>query len=380
MLDLTKLKPLNPSELKPPMNVVVVTPDSGLEELRSFISEKLAKPSAAGLDTETNWCNEFSTRKIRTIQIGDKERQFVIDLLSFAGSPEALSDNQGQYKLHPCFKPVIDILYPLLCDNKVLKVGQNLSFEYIVLYWSFGIRIWHLFSTDLAERVIQAGLISLKRMPEFSMREIFGRRFGVLVDKNEQDSFDLCTPLTEKQILYAALDVRLPLSMRESQIREMTRDQLLSTAQIENDALGAYADMHLNGMRINKETWLKRIDEVLANRLDELKILDEEFIKVVGRKTEQMDFEELKRREDHWRNDFETPSAAEMSKAEAVRATRDPVQKALLKAELEAMKKARAEQKAEAKKHYSELSKEWTKIKNKLPKMEGEAFHQLRIE
>lgn len=374
MLDLTKLKPLNPSELKPPMNITLVTRDSGLSELSSFVAEKLAKPSAAGLDTETNWCNEFSTRKIRTIQIGDKERQFVIDLLSFAGSPEALSDNQGQYKLHPCFKPVIDILYPLLCDNKVLKVGQNLSFEYIVLYWSFGIRIWHLFSTDLAERVIQAGLISLKRMPEFSMREIFGRRFGVLVDKNEQDSFDLCTPLTEKQILYAALDVRLPFSMRESQIREMTRDQLLSTAQIENDALGAYADMHLNGMRINKETWLKRIDEVLANRLDELKILDEEFIKVVGRKTEQMDFEELKRREDHWRNDFETPSAAEMSKAEAVRATRDPVQKALLKAELEAMKKARAEQKAEAKKHYSELSKEWTKIKNKLPKMEGEAF------
>ena len=374
MPDITNLKPLDLSKLSPPMNVTLVTPDSGLPELSSFVAEKLATRGIAGLDTETNWCNEFSTRKVRTLQIGDKNKQFVIDLLTFAGSKEALINNQGHYKTHSCFKPVLDILEPLLCNNIVLKVGQNLSFEYMIFWWNLGLRIWHLYSTDFAERVIKAGAISLKKMTEFSMASIVGRRFGMLVDKTEQDSFDLKTPLTEKQILYAAFDTRMPISMREHQMRELTSDQLLTTAQIENDALGAYTDMHLNGMLINSERWMKRIDAIIARRLDELKVLDQEFIRVVGRKNEQINFEEMARRESRWRNDFETPTAAETAKAEGIRFTRDNAKKSILREELKALKKARAEKKAEASKHYHDLSKEWTKIKNKLPKMEGEAY------
>ena len=374
MPDITNLKPLDLSKLSPPMNITLVTPDSGLPELSSFIAKKLNTRGLVGLDTETNWCNEFSTRKIRTIQIGDKEKQFVIDLLPFAGSSEALSNNQGQYKLHECFKPVLDILTPVICNNVVLKVGQNLSFEYMVFLWSFGVRIWHLYSTDLAERVIQAGAISLKKMSEFSMASIVSRRFGMLVDKAEQDSFDLETPLTEKQILYAAFDTRMPISMREHQMRELTADQLITTAQIENDALGAYADMHLNGLRLNSERWMERINAVMARRLDELKILDEEFIKVQGRKTEQIDFEEMKRREDKWRTGFEIATPEETAKADEIRATRDNAKKAVLREELSVLKKARAAKKAEAHRHYLELSKRWTEVRNKLPKMEGEAY------
>ena len=374
MLDASKLKPLNLSELKPPMNITLVTPDSGLPELSSFVAEKLDTRGIMGLDTETNWCSDFSTRKVRTLQVGDKNKQFVIDLLTFAGSSEALSNNQGNYKSHECFKPVLDILQPALCNNIVLKVGQNLSFEYMVFWWNLGLRIWHLYSTDFAERVLQAGAISLKRMPEFSMASIVARRFGMLVDKMEQDTFDLETPLTEKQIMYAAFDARMPLSMREHQLRELTTSQLMTTAQIENDALGAYTDMHLNGMRIDSEKWLKRIDAIIARRLDELKILDQEFLKVVGKKTEQIDFEEMKRREDVWRNGFETPTADELKKAEEIRFTRDNEKKAALRIELNNLKKERAAKKAEAKKYYSELSKKWTEVKNKLPKMEGEAY------
>jgi DNA polymerase I-like protein with 3'-5' exonuclease and polymerase domains len=374
MIDSALLKPLILSELKPPMNVTLVTPDSGLAELSGFIAEKLATRGILGLDTETNWCNDFFFRKVRTIQVGDKEKQFVIDLLPFAGSSEALSNNQGRYTLHECFKPIFDILSPALCDNKVLKVGQNLAFEYIVLYWGFGQRIWHLYSTDLAERVIQAGAISLKKMSEFSMASIVARRFGMLVDKTEQEGFDLETPLTFKQIEYAAFDTRMPLSMREHQLREMTVDMLLATSQIENDALGSYADMHLNGMLNDGPRWMKRIDAVLERRQGELKILDVEFLKLMGHKTEQIDFVELKKREDNWRNNFETPSAAEMAKAEEIRFTRDNAQKAVLREELKTLKSARAALKQEARKHYSELSKQHTVVKNNLPKCEGEAY------
>jgi DNA polymerase I-like protein with 3'-5' exonuclease and polymerase domains len=370
---MTELKPIVFSELKPPMNVVVVTPESGLKELSSFLAEKLATNGVVGVDTETNWCNDFFFRKVRTIQVGDKSKQFVIDLLAFAGTSENLSETQGYYKLHDSYKPIFDILTPVLCNNRVLKVGQNLAFEYTVLFWSFGQRIWHLYSTDLAERVIQAGRISLQKMAEFSMAAIVARRFGMEVSKEQQDKFDLESPLTPAMIEYAAFDARMPLSMRESQIREMSADRLLSTAQIENDALGSYTDMHLYGMLCDGPRWMKRIDKVFEERIEQLKILDAEFIPKVGRKDEQIDFVEMARREKIWREGFETPTSMEMNKAEEIRYCRDNAQKAVLRAELNALKKLRTEQKAVAKKSYMELQKKHTKFKTAVTKMEGEA-------
>src|ERR1019366_3211421 len=232
------LKTIVFSELKPPMDIPVGTPDSGLPELKAFLDTA----KTIGRDTATNICSDFFFRKVRTIQVGDKSKQFVIDLLAFENN---LSDTQGYYRMQDSYKPVFDILTPVLCDNKVLKVGQSLSFEYTVFYWNFGQRIWHLYSTDLAERAIQAGRISLKKMAEFSMASIVARRFGMQVSKEQQDKFDLGSPLTPEMIEYAAFDTRMPLSMREHQIREMSANRLISTAQIENDALGSYADMHL---------------------------------------------------------------------------------------------------------------------------------------
>ena len=41
--------------------------------------------------------------------------------------------------------------------------------------------------------------------------------------------------------------------MRQAQVNIMTAAQLLATAQIENDAIGTFTDMHLNG-----NVWLQR--------------------------------------------------------------------------------------------------------------------------
>src|ERR1019366_3016449 len=181
------------------------------------------------------------------------------------------------------------------------------------------------------------------------------------------------SPLTPEMIAYAAFDARMPLSMRESQIREMSADRLLSTAQIENDALGSYTDMHLFGMLCDGPRWMKRINKVFEERIEKLKILDETFIPKVGRKDEQIDFVEMARREKIWREVFETPTSMEMNKAEEIRYCRDNAQKAVLRAELNALKKLRTETKAVAKKSYMELQKKHTKFKTAVLKMEGEA-------
>jgi ribonuclease D len=93
----------------------------------------------------------------------------------------------------------------------------------------------------------------------------------------------LKTPLTQSQINYAALDIRMPLALRLMQLQILVPQQLLTTATIEFDALGSYTDMHLTGQNLDDARWQKRIDAVKARRIEEVKTLDEVFIPIVGK-------------------------------------------------------------------------------------------------
>lgn len=369
---------LKPSDLSPPMNVTLVTDGSGLEKLARYAQRVLAAPTKMhGLDTETNMAVDFWFRRVRTIQIGDKDEQFVIDLLPFAGSDDKLENSQAHYGKNNVglYEPIFKILDPLLLSGEVLKVGQNLPFEYEVFNWNFGRRIWHLYSTDLAERVIQAGgSISLKQYKKFSMLALVERYFNKTIDKSQQKSFDLSSPLTEEQIYYAALDIRMPLALRAMQMRVLMADRLYTTATIENDAIGSYVDMHLVGQNIDDERWVKRIEKVNAQRVEDLKVLDQEFIPVVGHKDTAIDYEELKRLESIWRNDFEVATQDEIDKSAAIRAEPDKDKKNKLRADLENLKKKRKADKQIAHQNFSELSKQRTAKLKIIPKCEGEAF------
>ena len=372
-----QLKPLDLSALQPPLNTTVITDEAGLAKLQDYFVRKEAKGDfVIGLDTETDMCDDFWFRRVRLIQVGDRDEQFLIDLLAFAGSKERLVATQGHYGANSAsvYDKIFEVLEPVVCSNKFLKVGQNLGFEYTVFWWNFGKRIWHLFSTDMAERVIQAGTIPLKRMAEFSMAAIAARHFKLLIDKTEQTTFDLESPLTPKQINYAAFDVRFPHAMRQAQINIMTADQLLTTAQIENDAIGAYTDMHLNGQNLDDDRWKARIQHVLERRAEELKILDAGFIPYVGKKEGQIDEAEITRLYNIWKNDFEIATPKEEELAAARRLEKDKTKKVELTALLKAEEQKRREGKAAARAAYSELSKRRTQILKKLEKCEGDAF------
>lgn len=372
-----QLRPLDLSALQPRLNVTVVNDAEGLAKLKDYITRKENKQDfAVGLDTETNICDDFYYRRVRTIQIGDRDEQFVIDLLSFAKSKDVLIATQGNYGANcgTIYDAIFEVLTPVLCTDKFLKVGQNLAFEYSIFWWNFGKRIWHLFSTDMSERVIQAGTISLKKMAEFSMASIAARHFGLLIDKTQQKSFDLESPLTQEQIDYAAFDVRFPHAMRQAQTNIMTADQLLATSQIENDAIGTFTDMHLNGQNLDDERWIARIKHVVERRVGELKILDEGFIPYVGTKHNQIDEVELKRLEDIWKNNFEEATPREAELAAAKRLTKDKAEKEAIGALLKAEESARKILKAAARKEYSTLSKRRTAVLKIIEKCEGEAF------
>jgi DNA polymerase I-like protein with 3'-5' exonuclease and polymerase domains len=372
-----QLRPLDLSSLQPHLKVTVIHDEAGLLLLKDYIARKrYSGDFAVGLDTETNICDDFWFRRCRTIQIGDRDEQFVIDLLSFAGSKDRLIATQGEYGINAegVYDEILEVLRPVLCTRDFLKVGQNLAFDYTIMWWNFGMRMWHLYSTDISERVIQAGTISLKKMAEFSMASIAARHFHLLIDKSEQEGFDLETPLTQKQIDYAAFDVRFPHAMRQAQINIMTADQLLTTAQIENDALPMFADMPLNGQNLDDDRWKERIQHVLERREGELKTLDEGFIPIVGKKNEQIDEPEIERRYKHWQEDFQFPTQLEIDLASQKRLEKDKEKKAVIGALLKAEAAKRAVAKADARAAHSELSKKRTVWKNKLEDCEGEAY------
>src|SRR6202142_3508607 len=371
------LRPLVISELNPPMNITVVADGAGCEKLGRFFQRVLSEPELAfGLDTETNITVDFWNRRVRLIQAGDKNEQFVIDLLAFAGNEDKLFESQGHYGKNngALYKPGFDGLTPAICSNALLKVGQHLPFEYEVLNWNFGQPIWNLFSIAMAARIIWAGAHSLKDYPFFSLEKIVGRRFGLQIDKSKQTSFDLKSPLTQDQIEYAALDIRMPLAARLVQLKELNKDQLMATTTIENDALGSYTDMHLTGQNMNSERWIKRIEKTVARRQEELKILDEGFLPVVGRKDARINYKELDRLEKIWKEGFEAATPAELAKAMEVRMERDKDKKAVRRTELNELERIRKQLKAAARVNYSILSKQRTADLKVIEKCEGDAF------
>jgi DNA polymerase I-like protein with 3'-5' exonuclease and polymerase domains len=381
---------LNPSTLKPSLNPILVTDGKGLEQVRQYLLE----PRPFVLDYETNRVETFYRRRARTIQLGDRNVQFVIDLLAIAGSTERLVQGQGGYRkesttirsynrdfteslLHivqtDVFEPVVQILRPALESDSHLKIGHNLEFEYIVGKWCLGLRTWHLWDTMLAERILLNGLIPNMQAGYFALDDVVRKYCGFQIDKEAQTTFDLETPLTEKQITYCALDVRLPWAVKSAQEVKLNKAQLGWTAQIEFDAIPAFGDMHLNGLYVNPAKWQAIIDANKEALESAVKKMDSFFIPIVGRKRAP-DFEKTAELHAVWKQLGEK-SYDEVVLSNRIKAARkDPALLERLKHERQTLELQRAERREEAKQAYQD-EKRYTakKYTDEYGKMEGEA-------
>lgn len=278
------LQPLDPKTLKVPLNIKVVSNHDGLVALADFI----ARTPVFGLDCETNIVPWFYPRKIRTIQIGNKEEQFVVDLLALAGNVVDLCHAQGDYgarlnKLNLLYELKL-ILQKGLESNKHLKVGTSMRFDYETLKWCLGLRTWNIYDTCEADKVLHAGQIHLKSSELRSLKGQAARWLNLEIDKSKQKSFDLISPLTTAQIEYAALDVRIPLAIMACQAPAIAKAGLGKIVQIENDCLPAFGDMHLNGVLIDYAQWNKLLGAVRVRHKGYIETLDEFFLPVLGSK------------------------------------------------------------------------------------------------
>lgn len=281
--------------LKPGLNATLVTDGDGLAKVRDFFD----RCDTFGFDIETNITPTFFDRRIRTIAVGNRDTQFVIDLLAFAGSTEALINGQGHRKTSDWARPVVDTLHYGLESGKHLKVGVNLQFDYEGVNWCLGMRPWKWYDCLLAEKVIHCGAVHFMAKGFWAMDDMVERYCKLKINKELQKSFDLESPLTYEQIAYAALDTRLPLAIMNGQRPAIEQAELQMAVGVENGAISAFGDMHINGILLETTAWMGLVNETKLVHAVNIKTLDNYFVRIVGAKAEPQD--DLERLEREWK-------------------------------------------------------------------------------
>ncbi len=371
-LELIEEQEFKPLVLSPPNNITFVVDGAGLDKMANFFT----RITDVGFDIETNVTKDFFWRGVRTMQFGTREEQFVVDLLAFVdGNGELLAQSQGHYgkNITPGLELVMKTCEPILLTDKQIKLGVNLGFEYTHMYWNFGRRIYGLYDCGMVERCIQAGEMSLKNYGLFSMEQMMHRYFEVQIDKELQTSFDLQTPLTPAQIEYAALDTRLPFAIRTAQMRILKKDGLMEVAQLENDAIGAFVDMHVHGQNLNVAKWTERTNLKKQELIEVIAGMDQHFIPVVGDKKDVVTQEQSDALTLQWKALMIVPAKEIELKAE-IRKERDLARKAQLKSQLDMLANARKEEKDNIKSVQSTISKRCAELRKLLPMCEGQAL------
>src|SRR5689334_10435360 len=101
---MSETRPIDLSNLKPALNATVVTNRDGLKQVADFFG----RVKEFGFDVETNITPTFFHRKTRTIQVGDRNEQYVIDLAKFCTPEELLQ--QGHKQTPAWAKELVDTL------------------------------------------------------------------------------------------------------------------------------------------------------------------------------------------------------------------------------------------------------------------------------
>ena len=237
-------------------------PKVSLEVNSTFIAtQKTFDKYLKEMMTLNYWCFDvettgldFLTDKVILLQIGTKDRQFVIDTREVN----------------------IKVLADKLEDEKFVKIGQNLLFEYLMMRGNYGISCEGLKCTFLAEKVLTCGVQDFG----FSMEEMASKYLHLELDKDMQKSFiNHVGPFSRAQKEYAAKDIIVPDHLIKAQMKLLNYYGLVQTWKIECDVLPAFGDAQFIGQELDTKAWLKNRDDELAASI----IAKEDFLKEAGK-------------------------------------------------------------------------------------------------
>ena len=192
--------------------------------------EYLNKLEWIGLDTETSGFDPYTT-KLYTLQLGDNNVQYVIDLTT------------------------IDINeYKELLETKGL-IGHNLKFDLRFLY-HYRVIPTKVYDTFLGEKTSRLGIESHR----CSLAACVLRHCGIVLSKEER--LNITGRLTEGFVKYSAYDVKYLHELKDKQEFLQLADGTSVSIELDNKFVLVLAYIEYSGMKLDVEQWTAKINKV----------------------------------------------------------------------------------------------------------------------
>ncbi len=207
----------------------IFLPDITLTTVQDSL-EYLNKLEWIGLDTETSGFDPYTT-KLYTLQLGDNDVQYVIDLTT------------------------IDINeYKELLETKGL-IGHNLKFDLRFLY-HYRVIPTKVYDTFLGEKTSRLGIESHR----CSLAACVLRHCGIILSKEER--LNITGRLTEGFVKYSAYDVKYLHELKDKQEFLQLADGTSVSIELDNKFVLVLAYIEYSGMRLDVEQWTAKINKV----------------------------------------------------------------------------------------------------------------------
>ena len=189
-----------------------------------------------GVDTETEGF-DFTCKKMIMLQIGDRDRQYVIDTRVTDITP----------------------LKEVLENKNITKIFHNAKFDYKFIKRWGSATVEKIYDTFLVERVLHCG----KQEYGYSLSKCCERYLGVTLDKTVRNKFIGLTgqPYTVDQITYGANDVVHLIDIREKQMAKLRAYSLEDTARLENEVVKVFAEIEYEGLMVDKDRWVEMAEQ-----------------------------------------------------------------------------------------------------------------------
>ena len=217
-------------------------------------------------------CDYFLTKEILSL---DTETTSLSPIeAELVGLSFSVKENEAFYVPVPAdqdeARKIVDLLRPVYENEKILKVGQNLKYDYEVLM-KYGVRLTgKMFDTMLAHYVIQP---ELRHNMDY-LAEIYLNYKTIHIDeligpkgKNQKNMRDL---RPQDVYEYAAEDADVTLKLKnklEGELKKYGAEELFYN--IEMPLMPVLAEMEMNGVTIDTQS-LADTSDVLTKRMEEV--------------------------------------------------------------------------------------------------------------
>lgn len=230
------------------MNYIIL---SSLDEIKK-VSDDLIASRYVGIDCETTGLNAI-TSKLRLIQFSDGEQCYIIDCFDFK-----LPD-------------LAEALHSFLTNPACIKIGHNLKFDYQFIFHHLGIKLNGIYCTMLADNVLDFR----KQKGWHSLESNANKYLGIRMDKSMQKSDWSFPRLSERQLVYAANDVKILPELRRVQVKEVVRTRQVEPLKLELQVLPVVAEIELKGFKLDRTFHQKLIYRLKLERDDKEKALND---------------------------------------------------------------------------------------------------------